>query len=240
MSIEIRMMITNNYFDRKKIDPEQAAYWFFRLNGCSPIVNFVIHPDIGGQSQRTDVDILAVRFLHRTELWTSGKPMQDHTVFQSDKWIDIAMAEVKNGQCRLNGPWTHPPDENLHRVLYSIGAFEIDQVPIVALSLYQNGQFCDDQYRVRLFAIGDRTNSSLLSGAVQLVWDDVLKFIHERFNRYLVQKAHHNQRDKRGQRLYRTAISTTEDEFTTKVKEAMYRFVEDRNRPVTNKIKGNA
>jgi len=49
------------------ITSEQLAYWYLRLNGFLSISNFVVHPDTGGQ-QRTDVDILGVRFPYRAEL----------------------------------------------------------------------------------------------------------------------------------------------------------------------------
>jgi hypothetical protein len=42
-----------------EISPESVAYWFFRLNGCLTIVNFVVHPDLAREdeprSQRTDI-----------------------------------------------------------------------------------------------------------------------------------------------------------------------------------------
>lgn len=86
----------------------------FRLNGCLTIVNFIVHPDLirpdEPRDQRTDADILAVRFPHRCELFTSGQPMRDHEVFDSGGLIDLVIAEVKHGRCRLNGPWTRPHD----------------------------------------------------------------------------------------------------------------------------------
>lgn len=137
------------------MNPEKIAYWFFRLNGCATITNFLVHPDQGG-SQRTDVDVLAVRFPYRAELWTSGDPMEDHPVFKSDGKIDIIFAEVKHGPCRLNGPWTNQSDENMQRTLYAVGAFEPHRASEVAEALYRVGCYQDDIYRVRLFAVGDR------------------------------------------------------------------------------------
>ena len=48
------------------LDPEKVAYWYFRLNGFLQIENFVVHPERRG-GQRTDADLLAVRFRHRAE-----------------------------------------------------------------------------------------------------------------------------------------------------------------------------
>src|SRR4051812_7707383 len=90
--------------DLPVMTPEQDAYWYFRLNGCLTITNFVLHPDLinPGEklTQRTDADILAVRFPHRQELLTSEHPMVDARVFDGQAKIDIVIAEVKSSLCR--------------------------------------------------------------------------------------------------------------------------------------------
>ena len=48
------------------IHPEKLAYWYLRLNGFLTIPNFVVHPD-NGSNQKTDIDILGVRFPYRAE-----------------------------------------------------------------------------------------------------------------------------------------------------------------------------
>jgi len=205
---------------KNEMDPETIAYWFFRLNGCATITNFVVHPDRRG-SQRTDVDVLAVRFPYRAELLTSGDPMPDHPVFNSDGKIDIIFAEVKHGLCRLNGPWTNPEDENMQRVLYAVGAFDSHRAPEVAQALYQAGYYQDDIYRVRLFAVGERKNNAILPTVVQLPWDEILAFIFDRFTRYQAQKAHHGQWDSTGSWLYALASRRTQEEFIEIVKARM-------------------
>lgn len=143
-----------------------------------------MHPDLirpdEPRGQRTDADILAVRFPHRCELFTSGQPMRDHEVFDSDGLIDLIIAEVKHGRCRLNGPWTRPPDQNMHRVLYAIGAFDAHHVPTVAESLYRDGYYSDHAFRVRLFAVGAEKNDGLPPRVVQLTWKEILRFVHYR------------------------------------------------------------
>jgi len=207
------------------MNPERIAYWFFRLNGCATITNFVIHPDRRG-SQRTDVDVLAIRFPHRAELLTSGDPMPDHSVFNSDGSIDIIFAEVKHGFCRLNGPWTNPSDENMQRVLFAVGAFDLSRVVEVAQALYHQGIYQDDIYRVRLFAMGERKNDAILSAAVQLTWDEILKFIFERFTSYQAQKSHHSQWDSTGTWLYDLASRQTREEFIETVRASMQAHVD--------------
>ncbi|WP_126440541.1 hypothetical protein [Pelolinea submarina] len=206
------------------MNPEIIAYWFFRLNGCATITNFIIHPDRRG-SQHTDVDVLAVRFPHRAELLTSGEPMLDHPVFTSDGRIDILFAEVKHGQCHLNGPWTNPEDENMQRVLYAVGAFDQQQVYEVAQALYQEGIYQNDIYRVRLFAVGERKNNAIIHTAVQLLWDEILVFIFNRFASYQAQKAHHGQWDSIGRQLFELASRHTQEEFIKTVRANMQTHV---------------
>jgi hypothetical protein len=208
-----------------KINPEEIAYWFFRLNGCTTITNFVVHPDRRG-SQRTDVDVLAVRFPYRAELLTSSEPMVDHSVFTTEQKTEIIFAEVKHGLCRLNGPWTNPSSENMHRVLYALGTFENWRVPSIARSIYQEGFYTDEVYRVRLFAVGDRINQEIISTAIQLLWDDVLFFIFDRFSMYLAQKAHHNQWDRTGRLLYKLSSRCTREEFIATVKKSMQNYLD--------------
>jgi hypothetical protein len=213
-----------------EISPESVAYWFFRLNGCLTIVNFVVHPDLAREdeprSQRTDVDILAVRFPHRCELFTSGKPMKDHKVFDSTNLIDIVIAEVKHGRCNLNGPWIKESDQNMHRILYAVGAFSMCRVPDVAESLYNEGYYADDMYRDRLFAIGSEKNNKLLPKVVQLTWDEILEFIYVRLTKYREHKAQHDKWNSVGKYLYQLSTSKPIDEFINSIKNSMQKFVD--------------
>lgn len=101
------------------VSSEALGYWFLRLNGFLSIPNFVVHPDTGSR-QGTDVDVLGVRFAYRKE--NRQRPMKDFDWFRRhrDKAF-VALAEVKTGICRLNGPWTAPEQENMQRVLSVLG-----------------------------------------------------------------------------------------------------------------------
>ena len=132
----------------------------------------------------------------------SDGPMSDHPVFDSDNRIDLIIAEVKTGLCRLNGPWIDPDKQNMHRVLYAVGAFDGDQVPAVADALYEHQFYTDDQFRIRLLALGRAMNPGLSSKVVQLTWEEVLTFIYERLKKYRHVKSQHRQWDSCGRRLY--------------------------------------
>jgi hypothetical protein len=143
-----------------------------------------------------------VRFPHRRELLLSGEAMADHLVFDSGGRIDIAIAEVKRGRCALNGPWTDPNRQNMDRVLYAIGAMPDAQVPVAAQALYTQGGYSGDQYRIRLFAIGESRNRDLSLQVVQLEWREILTFVFDRLRRYANVKAQHRQWDETGRELY--------------------------------------
>lgn len=181
---------------------EKVAYWFFRLNGCMTIENFVVHPDFGG-SQRTDADILGVRFPYRSE-GVPDSPMADHPRLLSERPM-LFVAEVKLDECRLNGPWTDPESENLSRVLRAAGLHEPDEVEAVADALYENHRFTDLRSEVRLYAIGDTGAGDLerrRPGVLALPWVDIFGFIHDRFSTYQGVKADHQQWDEIGHRLF--------------------------------------
>jgi hypothetical protein len=178
--------------DASKIVTEDLAYWFFRLNGCLSLVNFLVHGERRGH-EGTDADIMAVRFPFRKELAFTGNPMKDHDYFESIGKIDMVIAEVKLGRCNLNGPWTKPERLNMQRVLYAIGAFEENRINDIAQKLYNEQYFEDDVFRFRLFAIGRYKNQDLKNPVVQITWEEIANFIYERFNDYHLFKTQHNQ-----------------------------------------------
>jgi len=126
------------------ISTEALAYWFFRLNGFLTIVNFVVHVEKRGKTG-TDVDILGVRFPYRAELF--HRPMSDYKEFTKITARPfIAIAEVKRGQCNLNGPWTDREKRNMDRVLRAIGAIPSEDTDDVADALYSEGFFKSPDY----------------------------------------------------------------------------------------------
>lgn len=189
-------------YQRPIFRTEQIAYWFFRINGCLNIINFLVHHERRGY-EGTDVDILAVRFPFRRELAWSHAPMEDHPIFDSSGKVDIIICEVKSSLCDLNGPWTDPEKKNMDRVLSAIGAFPKEKVREVADALYSQKIYEGMVHRVRLFAVGERTNTSLSDSVAQLTWEEMLTFIYERFRKYSDEKAQHSQWDRTGYRLFR-------------------------------------
>lgn len=198
--------------------PERLAYWYLRLNGFLLLENFVLHPDRGTQ-QRTDADLLGVRFKHRRELLMD--PMEDDPpISDSPAYCNVIIAEVKRGQCALNGPWTNPGSKNIHRVLRAIGCFGKDKDAQAASALYGEGHYLDDDTSCRLIAIGNSRGNMPIQNIPQFLFEDLIQFIHGRFRKYLHQKASVGSWTPDGQRLREMAERhSTLPPFETEVRQ---------------------
>ena len=190
------------------MNPEKVAYWYLRLNGFLQIEDFYVHPDRRGGA-RTDADLLAVRFPHRAErLYDNPKDiMEDDTdrLALSQDRIDVVIAEVKAGRCALNGPWTNPDRQNVHRVLAAIGCLPQDKIERAARDIYDNGiHFDEDLLRIRLVAIGREENHEVRAGypnVPQVLWPGLIGFIFDRHKRYRNQKRQTDHWDETGKQL---------------------------------------
>lgn len=185
--------------------PERLAYWYFRLNGFLTTENFVVHPD-SGTDQRTDADLLAVRFQHRSELLEN--PMADDpAVADCATLANVIIAEVKTGRCVLNGPWTNPAAQNLRRVVKSVGCVADAGLDAACAALHGTGRWHDDVVTIRLFAIGEATDTSLpIAADQQLTWHHVIQFCIDRFTSYDRVKRAVGQWAEDGRQLHTTAI----------------------------------
>ena len=194
------------------LDPEKVAYWYFRLNGFFEIENFVFHPERRG-GQRTDADLLAVRFPFRAErLFDDPNDIMADDVQQlalSGDLIDIVIAEVKiNQPCALNGPWTRQDRQNVHRVLAAIGCLSPDRIEVAATDIYRAGFHRSDALRMRLVAVGRDRSEDIAKAypeVTQLLWSGMLAFIWNRFRRYRQQKTQADQWDLEGHKIKRLA-----------------------------------
>ena len=170
------------------MNAERLAYWYFRLNGFFTFENFIVHPD-QGRDQRTDADILAVRFEHREE--NRDRPMVDDSrVADSNKFANFIIAEVKTSTCKLNGPWTRPENENMQRVVRAMGCVPDESVASACACLYRNGQWADATISIRLIAIGEEKDMNLtISAEQQISWSEIIEFLIQRFRSYRCEKS---------------------------------------------------
>jgi hypothetical protein len=170
------------------VNPERLAYWYFRLNGFFSTENFIVHPD-QGRDQRTDADLLVVRFAHRAE--NLQRPMEDDPrVASCNTFANVIIAEVKTSECRLNGPWTNSELRNMQRVAKSMGCVPDAAITEACQSLYQTGKWSDASATIRLFAIGETRSTALIVGEEQqLTWSEIIQFCRQRFKSYEREKS---------------------------------------------------
>jgi hypothetical protein len=196
---------------------ERVAQWYFRLNGCTTIENFVVHPS-RGTNQRTDIDIIAVRFPHRTELGNADQPLRDDEIFANIRdRIQLILAEVKTNQSGMNPSWIDSDREVFEEVLRAMGFFPGDMVDVVAHALRERGEFRDSLFLARVFVLsasGAVKNSSE-NPATRILWRQAFNFMHERMRSNVPQKSSHGQWDPIGTALYRSAslLKADRDEF---------------------------
>lgn len=164
---------------------DSVAEWFLRLNGFFTVLNFVVHPVEAkeGAQQRTDADVLAVRFPHRHEI-VGGNPLADHATFQGSSRTVLAIGEVTAGPCKLNGPWARPKDENVGNVLRSLGCVAPASLTAISTSLYRNGRFQSADLEARLLCFGRRASGKLPTDALQFTWDEVFGFVYDRYQTF--------------------------------------------------------
>lgn len=190
-----------------KIKAEKLAYWFFRLNGCFTFENFVVHPDECG-SQRTEVDIIALRFPHRQELRTSDHPMEDHKLFQGQKkYASVFFVEVKNNKGSINKSWRNP--QNMQSVLNAIGVLHNKDIETASEALCRDYRFSQKDVSISFAKVGKSCSSS--HDIPLLTWDEILRWMHSRYVDYEEQKADHQQWDGVGTDLYKLATEKCRD-----------------------------
>jgi hypothetical protein len=189
-----------------QINPERLAYWYLRLNGFLTIEDFIVHDEEGG-FQRTDVDLMAVRFPNRKEAFREYggglEWMYDDPRFADKRIPFAAFVEVSIGQCKLNGPWTDPAKSNMRRAVMALGVISTQkEIHLASETLYEIGQYASNEIELGLITIGDRPNPQLTPSVMQISWREIASFIFDRFARFARIKREHPQWDLDGHLLW--------------------------------------
>lgn len=204
-----------------EINAEKLAYWYFRLNGFLCFENFIVHPNIGS-NQRTEIDVLGVRFPYRCELYPSS-PMEDDVIFSKVKVPYLVLADVTVSEGGFNKTWKNPVKENMQSILYAVGLMPTADVEDAAKSLYSEGFYETSDFFISWFSICDEVSNgtkTVKPRVPQKTWHEVLEFIHNRFVTYENSKKVHPQwKDINIQNLWRLAISKKEsfDNFRAEI-----------------------
>ena len=73
----------------------------------------------------------------------------------------VALAEIKTGVCRLNGPWTSPERENMQRVLSALGVLAPHEIDFAAQQIYDNGHFENQLHYVSMVCFGSEPRDEI-------------------------------------------------------------------------------
>lgn len=201
------------------IKAEALAQWYFRLNGFLTIPNFILHRPGG---QRTEVDVIGVRFPHRSEL-TADKI--DEPEFRRSKPY-LVLAEAKTNRIDLNRPWVNPEGGVIEDILKAVGVHGQESIPSIAQALREVGEHENSALYTSLCFVGDFIAEDVRQRFRQVPsrsWDDVLRFIHNRFTRFDRFKTQVDQWDDVGRELWRLWLESEDYEsFARKGRRAFY------------------
>ena len=162
---------------------EEISYWYFRLNGFFPLVNFVVHrtEEI---KHSTDIDLLAVRFPNVYEAvggqsndWDSKLLNQ----FDNDAILG-ALCEVKTGNYDVKSLF------KVESVKYALPRFgfkptleedakELEKSKMITFS--HNSQ----KYQIAKILVSNKQNQEELH-FIHFQLSDIVKFISDRIKRY--------------------------------------------------------
>ena len=186
---------------------DDLANWYLRLNGFLTIPNFILHPSRPG-SQRTEADVIGVRFPFRREF--EGQDFDDAKLQCSLNKPSIFLVEVKTRVHKLNEAWKNSNKANINKVLADLGFFESDDcIASVAQNLYNFGRSDNKSFYCSLLFIGNVDAARVpteYSSVPRILWEEIIAFIHKRFRTYFGIKAQHEQWDEVGQKLYQFAV----------------------------------
>jgi len=172
--------------------------------------NVIIHPAVGPGSQKTEIDLLGVRFPHRQE-----EEMQDDQKFTKVNYPYIVMVEIKTKGSCLNPSWTDPKRGNAERFLRFIGPYPEADVPRIAKCLYADGCYEDTRAKISFVMVGDTAENEVKARWKKVLcfdWDAIGRFIHKRLTTTLSVKTDHRQWDATGQLLYSLADANRAEE----------------------------
>ena len=192
--------------------PEDLSNWYFRLNGFLTIPNFILHPQKPG-SQRTDADLVGIRFPFRKEF--GGDQIDDPKLCCSSTKPSLFIVEVKTKEVDLNNTWICRPKGNINKLITDLGILEEPKkIAEVSRALYESGQF-DGEYYWSFALVGD-IDAGKVSDCYESVprrfWTDICEFIHQRMRTYCRLKTDHSQWDCFGKKLYELAKKYAEED----------------------------
>ena len=196
--------MSSNLTEPIDIDAERLTYWYLRLNGFLTITSFIVHPDKNEKNPRTEVDILGVRFPHRSE---RGFPDDKNGLRVPEGKIFFVLTEVKTGKgAKINPTLTNPEEDNIRRIVCALGPFADKTKENEAVdALYKKRGFEDSSYAIAILSVGNgksKGGNSKYPEYRQITFKEILLFIYKRFSSFKGAKKSHSQWDAEGKKLW--------------------------------------
>jgi hypothetical protein len=168
---------------------EEVAAWYFRLNGFFLLPAFVVHKDNRADYPRTEADLLGLRLRYSAEYIKKQRLKDDERVQRMCKvkgkpYNMALMAEVKAGDCSINGPWSNPDQRNMQYAIERCGFADPNQVETIADSMHENLRWEGKEWVIQYICVGKRIKPDLSNrypDLVQISFQDIGKFLYERF-----------------------------------------------------------
>jgi hypothetical protein len=178
---------------------EKILYWYLRLNGFYTFVNFIVHNE-RGEDVQTEIDVAGVRFPERKE--NLARPMKDE--IEDTSKIIFVIADATTGDCKINDSWQKA--DVIKSVLTSLGVVRDSHrdLDTIVSNICNKGFYALPDRYFSFLSVGKNKDTlpEKYKNVYQYTWDEILKFIHNRFKNYSREKANHGQWNETGQFLW--------------------------------------
>lgn len=170
---------------------ETLTYWYFRLNGFFPVMDFVLHGENGTASRSADCDLLAIRHPHVYE--DVGGRHDDWDIKFNELGIDLrnkivgAIIEVKTGEYTASTHRNIETSFSGRRLKYAINRFGFWPQPEsedISHRLQTLPHIVHDRYCILKLAIADAPQNREHPYWHLMTLEEVDAFIFRRFEFY--------------------------------------------------------
>lgn len=171
---------------------EELVEWYLRLNGYFIIPNFILHPLMPCGSQRTEIDLLGVRFPYQSEVVcnSEGKrlKMENDEKLIDNRFLDCLIVSVKGIKSEVEINRKIKEFQNLKDVIKRFGFVGSEEnIADVAKELSREKKAVMDQFQIRFLGIAGKFNK--YSKTKQIIFKEIIEFILTRFRAYYRHKA---------------------------------------------------
>ncbi len=208
--------------DVTAISPLDTARWYFRLNGCFQIEDFVLHPGLDSEPShnqaRTSAQLVGVRMP-----WRNEQGMEDDPVLiegcEGNTLVFVARISPRS-RCELNQKLTNPALGNLKELLSAVGCVPHADLDLACERICTTSRYQGSGTVVRLIAIGQEKNpvyNNAKPDLLQITWRELLRFVHQRFSAHWDRKVNHDKWPPTGQELWDASSNPDPDLFVETV-----------------------